>query len=67
MSLACWKDLGSPTLLKSMTMLIAFDGHSFQPHGIIPSLQVQLGRKTVLIEVEVVDPPLDYNFLLGRN
>jgi hypothetical protein len=44
-----------------------FDGHSFRPHGIIPSFPVQLGGKTVCVEVEVVDVPLDYNLLLGRS
>ena len=48
-------------------MLTAFDGRSFKPHGILPSLKVCLGGKTVAIEVEVVDAPLDYNLLLGRN
>ena len=48
-------------------MLTAFDGRSFRPHGILPSLKVHLGGKTVAIEVEVVDAPLDYNLLLGRN
>ena len=48
-------------------MLDAFDGRSFQLHGILPSLEVQLGGKTVAIEVEVADAPLDYNLLLGRN
>ena len=48
-------------------MLTYFDGRSFWPHGIIPSLEVQLGGKTVAIEVEVVDATLDYNLLLGRN
>ena len=38
MSLSCWKGPGLPTLLKSMTMLTTFDGCSFQPHDIIPSL-----------------------------
>ena len=33
----------------------------------LPSLQVQLGGKTMSIKVEVVDAPLDYNILLGRN
>ena len=61
MSLVCWKGLGSPELSKSGTMLTAFDGRSFQLHGILPSLEVQLGGKTVAIEVEVVDVPLDYN------
>ena len=48
-------------------MLTAFDGISFQSHDILPSLKVHLGGKTVAIEVEVVDAPLDYNLLLGRN
>ena len=61
MSLSCWKGLGSPELSQSATMLIAFDGRSFQPHRILPSLKVQLGGKTIVIEFEVVDAPLDYN------
>ena len=67
MSLACWKGLDSPELSKSTTMLTAFDGRYFRPHDILPSLKVCLGGKTVAIEVEVVDAPLDYNLLLGRN
>ena len=47
MSLSCWKGLGSPELSKSTTMLIAFDGRSFRPHGILPSLKVHLGGKTI--------------------
>jgi hypothetical protein len=67
MSLVCWKALGSPTLSKSSNMLTAFDSHSFCPHGILPAFPIQLGGKTVEVEVEVVDAPLDYNLLLGRN
>ena len=67
MSLTYWKGLGSPPLSKSRTMLTSFDGRSFQPQGILSSLQLQLGGKIVSIEVEVVDAPLDYNLLLGRN
>ena len=48
-------------------MLTAFDGRSFQLHIILPSLKVHLGGKTVAIEVKVVDVPLNYNVLLGRN
>jgi hypothetical protein len=47
-------------------MLTAFDDHSFLPHGILPAFSVQLGGKTVEVEVEVVDAPLDYNLLLGH-
>ena len=67
MSLSCWKGLGSPELSKSTTMLTAFDGRSFRLCRIIPSLKVHLGGKTIAIEVEVVNAPLDYNLLLGRN
>ena len=34
MSLSCWKALGSPKLVLSNTLLTAFDGRSFHPHGI---------------------------------
>jgi hypothetical protein len=33
----------------------------------LQSLVVQLGGKTVSVDVEVVDAPLDYNLLLGRS
>jgi hypothetical protein len=67
MSLACWKGLKSPALNKSPTMLHAFDGRGFHPHGLLQSLPIQLGGKTVTVDVEVVDAPLDYNLLLGRS
>jgi hypothetical protein len=47
-------------------MLRAFDGRGFHPHGLLQSLVIQLGRKTVTVDIEVVDAPLDYNLLLGR-
>ena len=61
LSLSCWKCLGSPELVTSPTTLKAFDRWGFHPHGLISSLEVQLGGKTISIEVEVVDSPLDYN------
>ena len=67
MSFSCWKGLGSPKLSQYATMLTSFDGRSFWLHGILPSLKVQLGGKNVMIEVKLVDVPLDYNLLLGRN
>jgi hypothetical protein len=63
---ACWKSLKSPTHNKSPTMLHAFDGRVFHPHRLLQSLVVQLGNKTIIVDVEVVDAPLDYNLLLGR-
>ena len=46
-------------------MLKAFDGHVFKPHGIVPAFPVTLGGKTVNVEVEVVNTPIEYNLLLG--
>jgi hypothetical protein len=66
MSLSCWKSIGSPQLTTSSTILKYFDGHYFKPHGILTSLSIELGGKTVSVEVEVVDATLDYNFLLGH-
>jgi hypothetical protein len=67
MSLACWKSLKSPTLNKSPTMLRAFNGRGFHPHGLLQSLPIQLGGKMVTVDIEVVDAPLDYKLLLGRS
>jgi hypothetical protein len=66
MSMSCWKNLGSPPLSKSSTTLKAFDGRSYTPYGILSNLQVELGGKTVEVDVEVIDGNLDYNILLGR-
>jgi hypothetical protein len=48
-------------------MLNTFDGRYFLPHGILLAFPIQLGGKTVDVDVEVVDAPLDYNLLLGKN
>jgi len=66
MSLECWKAIGQPELSSSPTMLTPFEGQSFRPHVIILSFPVQLEGKTVCVEVEVVDVPLEYNIFLGR-
>ena len=67
LSLSCWKDIGSPELVTSPMTLTAFDGRGFQPHSLISALAIKLGGKNVSIQVEVLDAPLDYNLLLGRN
>ena len=54
-------------MVPSNTLLNAFDGRSFHPHGILPDLEIKLAGKAVSNEVEVIDAPLDYNLLLGRS
>jgi hypothetical protein len=51
MSLACWKAIGQPVLSPSPSILTTFNGHSFRPHGIIPSFPIQLGGKIVCVKV----------------
>jgi hypothetical protein len=65
-SLTCWKSLGSPQPTTSKTILKSFVEHFFKPHGILPSLPVELAGKNVSVEVEVINATLNYNFLLGR-
>jgi hypothetical protein len=67
MSLSCWKGLGFLNIVPSQSMLKAFDGHVFKPHGIVPAFPVTLGGKTMNVEVEVVDAPIDYNLLLVQS
>jgi hypothetical protein len=67
MSFSCWKSIGSPPLNESQNTLRAFNGSGFKPYGVLPSLPVTLEGKTVQLEVEVFDTPLDYNLLLGRS
>ena len=65
MSFKCWKALGSPTLIQSHTVRKVFDGKSLSPHGLIVSFPIEWGNKTIIADVEVVDWPIDHNFLLG--
>jgi hypothetical protein len=67
MSVSCWKAIGSPPLTESHNTLKAFNGSGFKPYGVLPSLPITLEGKSVNVEVEVFDAPLDYNLLLGRS
>ena len=67
MSLSCWRAIGSPEVNHSPTTLKAFDGHDFQPYGLLPTIHFELGGKLVSIHIDVIDTHLDYNLLLGHN
>jgi hypothetical protein len=66
-SFTCWKAISSPPLNESQKTLRAFNGSGFNPYGVLPSFPVTLEGKTIQVEVEVFDAPLDYNLLLGHS
>ena len=64
MSIACSKAISSPPLTESHKTLKAFNGSGFKPCGVLTLLSIMLEGKSVNVEVEVFDAPLDYNLLL---
>jgi hypothetical protein len=66
MSKTVWKKLGSPELLPSTITLRAYDSRPSSPKGLFQNVPVELGGKTILIDIEVIDAQLDYNIFLGR-
>jgi len=50
-----------------MRNLIGFDKGISQPLGILPNVPITLRRKTIHMNVMVVQGPLDYNLLLGHD
>ena len=67
LSSIAWKALGSPALLPEMRSLSGFDKGTSRPLGILPNVPITLKGKTVQMNVMVVQGPLDYNLLLGRD
>ena len=67
LSSTSWKALGSPLLLPEMRSLTCFDKGTSRPLGILPNVPITLRGKTVHMKVMVVQGPLDYNLLLGRD
>jgi hypothetical protein len=62
-----WKALGCPPLAPVTQNLLAFNRRTSQPLGTLPQFPVTLGGKTVFIDVMVVQDPLDFSLLLGRD
>jgi hypothetical protein len=62
-----WKKLGSSELIPSTITLRAYDGRPSSPEGLFQNVPVELGGKTILINIEVIDALLEYNILFGRS
>jgi hypothetical protein len=67
MSKTIWQKLGSSELIPSAITLRAYDRRPSSPEGLFQNVPVELGGKTILIDIEVIDAPLDYNILFGRS
>ena len=59
--------MGSPQFVPVTQNLLAFNTGTSRPLGILPKLLITLGEKIVYIDVMVVQGPLDFNLLLGRD
>ena len=62
-----WQALGSPQLVLVTQNLLAVNGGTNQPLWILPKFSITLGGQTIYIDVMVVQGPLDFNLLLGRD
>jgi hypothetical protein len=65
MSKIVWQKLGSPKFIPSAITLRAYDRRPSSPEGLFQNVPVELGGKTILIDIEVIDAQLDYNILFG--
>jgi hypothetical protein len=65
MSKVVWQKLDSPELVPFSITLRAYDGRPSSPEGLFQNFPIELGGKTILIDIEVIDAPLDYNILFG--
>jgi hypothetical protein len=67
LSSSVWKVLGYPKLVSASHELLGFDKCPSEYLGVLPQLPILLGGKTVLVDVIVVQGPLDFNMLLRRD
>jgi hypothetical protein len=67
LSSSAWKALGSPELVSASHELLYFDRHPSEYLGILPHFPILLGGKIVLVDVIVVQGPLDFNMILGHD
>jgi hypothetical protein len=64
LSVNAWQDFGSPYLAPVTQNSLTFDKRASRPLGITPQFLVNLGEKTVYVDVMVVHDPLEFNLLL---
>ena len=66
MATSVWKQLASPDLSPSTITLCDWDNHPSQPLALYRNFPITVVGKTILINIKVIDAPLDDNILLGH-
>ena len=59
--------MGSPSLVSTASQLLVFDRRTCLGLVILSQTPLTLGENTVLVEFMVIEYPLDFNMLLGRD
>jgi len=59
--------LGSPKLLAVDSQMLAYDRRPSESMGVLPQFPITLGGNIILINMVVVDHPVDFNILLGHD
>jgi hypothetical protein len=67
LSSSAWKALGSLELVSASHELLTFYKHPTEYLGILPHFPISLGGKTVVVNVIVVQGPLEFNMLLEHD
>jgi hypothetical protein len=67
MSKYVWQKLGSLELILSAITLQSYDRQPSSPEGLFQYVLIELGGKTILIDIEVINTPLNYNILFGHS
>jgi hypothetical protein len=67
LSSIAWKGLGYPKLSPVTQTPFSFNRRTTHPLGILPQFPITFGGKTVFIDVMVVQDPLDFDLILGRD
>jgi hypothetical protein len=61
-----WQKIGSPELIPSTITLRDYDNFPSQQEGMYKNVLVELGGKTIHINIEFINTQLDYNILLDE-
>ena len=59
--------MGSPSLVSTSSQLLAFDRRTSIALRILSQTPITLGGKIVLVDIMVIEDPLEFNMLLGHD